>query len=68
MVARVDVVMATDGYGPLALEFFRCMGGTRTFDPSKVLLVLDHYVPCPNDKVAALQDAMREFARAGHAR
>ena len=68
LVARVDVVMATDGSGPLALEFFRRMGGTRTFDPSKVLLVLDHYVPCPNDKVAALQDVMREFARAGHAR
>ncbi len=68
VVARVDVVMATDGSGPLALEFFRRMGGTRTFDPDKVLLVLDHYVPCPNDKVAALQDAMRDFARAGHAR
>jgi 3-isopropylmalate/(R)-2-methylmalate dehydratase large subunit len=67
IVARVDVVMATDGSGPLALEFFHRMGGTRTFDASKVLMVLDHYVPCPNDKVAALQDQMREFARAGNA-
>ncbi len=67
IVARVDVVMATDGSGPLALEFFRRMGGTRTFDGTKVLMVLDHYVPCPNDKVAALQDQMREFARAGNA-
>jgi 3-isopropylmalate/(R)-2-methylmalate dehydratase large subunit len=67
IVARVDVVMATDGSGPLALEFFRRMGGTRTFDGRKVLMVLDHYVPCPNDKVAALQDRMRDFARAGNA-
>ncbi len=67
VVARVDVVMATDGSGPLALDFFRKMGGTRTFDGTKVLMVLDHYVPCPNDKVAALQDQMREFARAGNA-
>ena len=67
IVARVDVVMATDGSGPLALEYFRRMGGTRTFDGTKVLMVLDHYVPCPNDKVAALQDQMREFARAGNA-
>jgi 3-isopropylmalate/(R)-2-methylmalate dehydratase large subunit len=67
VVARVDVVMATDGSGPLALEFFRRMGGTRSFDGKKVLMVLDHYVPCPNDKVAALQDQMRDFARAGNA-
>lgn len=67
IVARVDVVMATDGSGPLALEFFRRMGGTRSFDGTKVLMVLDHYVPCPNDKVAALQDQMRDFARAGNA-
>ena len=68
LVAAVDAVMATDGSGPLALDYFRRMGGTTTFDPSRVLLVLDHYVPCPNDQVAALQDRMREFARAGHAR
>ncbi|HSB73690.1 MAG TPA: aconitase/3-isopropylmalate dehydratase large subunit family protein [Candidatus Methylomirabilis sp.] len=67
IVARVDLVMATDGSGPLALDFFRRMGGTRTFDGTKVLLVLDHYVPCPNDQVAALQDQMRDFARAGNA-
>ncbi|HSB82358.1 MAG TPA: aconitase/3-isopropylmalate dehydratase large subunit family protein [Candidatus Methylomirabilis sp.] len=67
VVARVDVVMATDGSGPLALDFFRRMGGTRSFDGTKVLMVLDHYVPCPNDKVAALQDQMRDFARAGNA-
>lgn len=66
VVARVDAVMATDGSGPLALEFFQRMGGTRSFDGAKVLMVLDHYVPCPNDKVAALQDRMREFCRAGN--
>jgi 3-isopropylmalate/(R)-2-methylmalate dehydratase large subunit len=67
VVAAVDAVMATDGSGPLTLEYFRQMGGTRTFDGSRVLFVLDHYVPCPNDQVAGLHAAMREFARAGHA-
>jgi 3-isopropylmalate/(R)-2-methylmalate dehydratase large subunit len=66
IVARVDAVMATDGSGPLALEFFQRMGGTRSFDGARILMVLDHYVPCPNDKVAALQDRMREFCRAGN--
>lgn len=68
VVAAVDLVMATDGSGPLMLDYFRQMGGSRSFDGSRVLLVLDHYVPCPNDKVAGLQEAMRAFARAGHAR
>lgn len=67
VVASVDVVMATDGSGPLALEYFRRMGGTRSFDGSRVLMVLDHYVPCPNDKVAGLHEAMRQFAEAGNA-
>jgi 3-isopropylmalate/(R)-2-methylmalate dehydratase large subunit len=67
LVARVDAAMATDGSGPLMLDYFEKMGGRRAFDASRVLLVLDHYVPCPNDKVAALQERMRAFARAGNA-
>jgi 3-isopropylmalate/(R)-2-methylmalate dehydratase large subunit len=65
VIAKIDVAMATDGSGPLTLEFFKKMGGQRVFDPNKVLMVLDHYVPCPNDKVAALQDSMREFRDLG---
>ena len=66
VTASVDLLMATDGSGPLTLEFFRKMGGKKTVDPAKVLMVLDHYVPCPNDKVAAMQDDMREFCRQGN--
>jgi len=68
VIADVDVTMATDGSGPLALEFFKKMGGSRVFDPEKVVVVFDHYVPCPNDKVAAMQETMREFSRAGQCR
>ncbi|MDR3565793.1 MAG: aconitase/3-isopropylmalate dehydratase large subunit family protein [Negativicutes bacterium] len=68
VVAAVDVAMATDGSGPLALEFFKKMGGSRVFDPEKVVMVFDHYVPCPNDKVAAMQENMREFCRQGQCR
>lgn len=65
IMARVDAVMATDGSGPLTLEFFRKMEGNSVFDPGRVLMVLDHYVPCPNDKVAGLQDSMRRFRDRG---
>lgn len=64
-IAAVDVVMATDGSGPLTLDFYRKMDGKGVFDPNRVLMVLDHYVPCPNDKVAGLHDSMRAFHTAG---
>ena len=68
VVARIDLAMATDGSGPLTLDFFQKMNGQKVFDPEKVLMVLDHYVPCPNDKVAALQDSMRQFKDRGFCR
>lgn len=33
----------------------------RLHDPAQIIIVLDHYVPCPNDKVAHLHDTMRRF-------
>jgi 3-isopropylmalate/(R)-2-methylmalate dehydratase large subunit len=65
VMASVDVVMATDGSGPLALDFYEKMDGNGVFDVTRVLMVLDHYVPCPNDKVARLHDRMRRFHKDG---
>lgn len=65
VIAAVDTVMVTDGSGPLTIELYKQMQGTGVFDPQRIVMVLDHYVPCPNDKVAALQDSMRAFAAAG---
>jgi len=66
IIATIDLAMATDGSGPLTLDFFRKMGGVKVFDPVKVVMVFDHYVPCPNDKVAAMQDDMRVFCHSGN--
>jgi len=66
VVAPVDLAMATDGSGPLTIQLFREMGFSKVWDPEKVLMVLDHYVPCPNDKVAGLQDEMRSFCTEGN--
>jgi 3-isopropylmalate/(R)-2-methylmalate dehydratase large subunit len=65
-VATIDTAMATDGSGPLMIEYFKKMGGTHVFDPTRVLLIMDHYVPSPNDKVSRLQDIMRNFAAKGY--
>jgi 3-isopropylmalate/(R)-2-methylmalate dehydratase large subunit len=44
------------------------MGGKTVFDPDRILMVLDHYVPCPNADVAALHDQMRRFRDRGFCR
>ena len=53
--------MATDGSGPLSIELLHRMGKDGVKNPQNVIMVIDHYVPCPNDKVARLLDAMRQF-------
>ena len=63
VIPAVDLAMATDGSAPLSIELFHQMGKDRLKDPGKLVMVMDHYVPCPNDKVARLQETMRRFCR-----
>jgi 3-isopropylmalate/(R)-2-methylmalate dehydratase large subunit len=60
---RVDLVMANDITAPIAIREFRRLGVKRVFDPQKVVMVPDHFVP--NKDVASAEQAklMREFAR-----
>ena len=62
-VCRVDRVIGTDASTPMAIAYFRKMGGTRVFDPSRIILALDHYSPPTSAKTAAFHDEMRAFAR-----
>jgi len=60
---RVDLALANDITGPLAIERFRQMGVPRVHDKDKVVLVADHFTP-PKDVAAARQcRVIREFAR-----
>ena len=61
-VCRVDRVMATDTTAPLALQAFEAMGGDLPWDPDKVVLVIDHASPAPNERIANLHAMMRRFA------
>lgn len=63
VVCPADAVMAQDGNAPLAIRIFeRELGGTRTFDPERVVLVIDHCGPSPNEGASNLQNSMRRFA------
>lgn len=60
--ANVDIVMANDITGPMALPIFKKMAD-KVFDKDKVVLVLDHFTPNKDIKSAENSKAIREFSR-----
>ena len=63
VVTPVDFVMAQDGNAPLAIRIMRDeLKATQTFDRSRVILVIDHCAPSPDERTSNLQRMMREFA------
>ena len=61
-IVNVDLAMAQDSTGPLAIRSLNEMGIEKIYDPSKVLLVIDHTFPAADEKVANLHKLMRDFA------
>jgi 3-isopropylmalate/(R)-2-methylmalate dehydratase large subunit len=61
-IVSVDLAMAQDSTGPLAIKSLKEMRIDKLHDPSKVLLVIDHTFPAADEKVANLHAMMREFA------
>ena len=59
---RVDLILANDITAPIAIKEFKRIGVRRVFDPKRVVMVPDHFVP--NKDVASAEQAklMREFA------
>ena len=60
--AKLDVVMANDITGPMALPIFSQMA-EQVFDKDKVVLVPDHFTPNKDIKSAENSKAIREFAK-----
>ncbi|WP_432268476.1 3-isopropylmalate dehydratase large subunit [Catenibacterium mitsuokai] len=60
--ANVDIVMANDITGPMALPIFKKMSD-KVFDKDKVVLVPDHFTPNKDIKSAENSKAIREFSR-----
>lgn len=60
--AKLDVVMANDITGPMAVPVFRRMAD-KVFDREKVVLVPDHFTPNKDIKSAENAKAVREFAK-----
>jgi 3-isopropylmalate/(R)-2-methylmalate dehydratase large subunit len=62
-MVRCDVVMANDLGGPLAARELARMGD-RVFDPEKIVLVADHFMPAKDTRSAELQKTLKDWARA----
>ena len=62
-MAPVDGAMMHDITGPLAIEKFCEMGGTKVFDPKKVIMLFDHQTPADSLNAAENQKKMRAFGK-----
>jgi 3-isopropylmalate/(R)-2-methylmalate dehydratase large subunit len=60
---RVDLVMANDITAPIAITEFERIGVAKVFDPERVVMVADHFVPNKDIPSAEQAKLMREFAR-----
>ena len=64
VMVRCDVVMANDVSGPVAFRAMEKMGATRVFDPSRVVMVADHFMPAKDARSAELQKRLKEWSDA----
>ena len=61
--ARVDMIVSNDITAPIAINEFRKLGVDRVFDPSKIVMVPDHFVPNKDILSAEQAKMMKEFCR-----
>ena len=66
LMCKLDLVLGNDITAPVAINEFHRMGAVKVFDPAKIALIPDHFVPNKDIKAATLAKQMREFARAQH--
>jgi len=61
--ARVDLVLGNDITAPIAIEEMHRIGATKVFDPAKIVMVPDHFVPNKDIKSAQQCQVLRQFAK-----
>lgn len=59
---NVDLVMSHDLSSGIAIQEFKKTGFKKVFDPQKVVMVLDHYVPNKDVMCATQNVELRQFA------
>ncbi|MBI3131599.1 MAG: 3-isopropylmalate dehydratase large subunit [Acidobacteria bacterium] len=59
--ARLDLVICHEVTTPPAVEMLRKLGITKVWDPTKILVTPDHFVPNKDIKSAELTKALRQW-------
>lgn len=60
---ELDLVLSNDVTAPIAIKEFKKVGVEKVFDPTKIALVPDHYVPNKDIQSAEQAKMTRDFAR-----
>jgi 3-isopropylmalate/(R)-2-methylmalate dehydratase large subunit len=60
---RLDMIVSNDITAPIAIREFRRLGVDKVFDPSKIVMVADHFVPNKDILSAEQAKLMRDFCR-----
>ena len=63
ITAKVDITLANDITGPVAINEFRKIGVDKVFDNTRVVFVPDHFVPNKDIKSAEQVKMVREFSK-----
>lgn len=63
ITAKVDITLANDITGPVAINEFNKIGADKVFDKSRVVFVPDHFVPNRDIKSAEQVKQIREFVQ-----
>jgi len=63
ITAKVDITLANDITGPVAINEFRKIGVEKVFDKDRVVFVPDHFTPNKDIKSAQNAKMIREFAK-----
>jgi len=67
-VVDVDVVMAQDGTGPLAVSQIKKLGFSKVANSAKSIFFIDHAAPSPRKELSDSHKVLRDFAKESGAR
>ena len=63
ITAKVDITLANDITGPVAIKEFKKIGAEKVFNPERTVFIPDHFVPNKDIKSAEQAKYMREFVK-----
>ena len=63
ITAKLDITLANDITGPVAIKEFKKIGIDKVFDQKRVVFVPDHFVPNKDIKSAQQAKMVREFSK-----